>query len=171
MRIHVLLACSLAALSCAQPPRKEVAMAAARVEAARRVDAAVFAPELFKEAESSLAEATRALSSKADYRNAIRAAALAIIRADEALSKATVERTVVLRGLRQLDFELEGLLEMAALRGAREKTPRELEALRARYESFSKRRNQGDFLGALEEGSALKPDLLSFERGLRSRER
>lgn len=142
-------------------------MAAARVEAARLVDAAVFAPELFQEAESSLAEATRALASKSEYRTSIRAAALAIVRADEALSKAMAERTVVVRGLTQLDFELQGLLEMAAGRGARDKAPRELEALRARYESFSRRRNEGDFLGALEEGSALKPDLLAFERGLR----
>jgi hypothetical protein len=146
-------------------------MAAARVDAARLVDAAIFAPELFQEAEAALTEATRALSSQTEYRNSIRAAALAIVRADEAHSKAMVERTVVVRGLTQLDFELRGLLEMAVGQGAREKAPDELETLQARFESFSFRRNAGDFLGALEEGSALKPDLLAFERGLRSPER
>jgi hypothetical protein len=171
LRFLAVPAFTLLALSCAQPPRTEVAMAAARVEAARLVDAAVFAPELFREAEVALGEANRALATRTEYRTSIRAAALAIVRADEARSKAMVERAVVVRGLTQLDFELQGLLEMAAGRGAREKAPRELEAFRLRFESFSKRRNEGDFLGALEEGSALKPDLLAFERGLRGTDR
>ncbi|MGH9337483.1 MAG: hypothetical protein ACRD21_27345, partial [Vicinamibacteria bacterium] len=45
--------------ACAQPPTRELEIAASRVEAARLEDAAVFAPDLFAEAESSLAEARR----------------------------------------------------------------------------------------------------------------
>src|SRR3989304_3767509 len=54
-----------------------------------------------------------------DYLAAIQAAAHSTLRANEAFSRASSERIVVVRELDQLLFELGSLLEMAAHRGAR----------------------------------------------------
>jgi hypothetical protein len=78
----------LPAAGCAQPPTHELELTAARVEAARNQEAAVFAPELFAEAERSLAEANRLASSEGDYLAAIEAAAHSTLRANEAFSRA-----------------------------------------------------------------------------------
>jgi len=56
----------LLSAGCAQPPTRELEISAARVEAARERDAAVFAPELFAEAESSLAKAERLSANEGD---------------------------------------------------------------------------------------------------------
>jgi hypothetical protein len=153
----------LLAAGCAQPPTHELEITASRVEAARQQDAAVFAPDLFTEAESSLAEAQRLASLERDYLAAIQAAAHATLRANEAFFRASSERIVVVRKLDQLLFELEGLLEMAASRGAEEEAPAEFSALRSRYEEVRAMAEERDLLDALADGTALKPDLLAFE--------
>jgi hypothetical protein len=157
----------LLAGGCAQPPARELEIAAARVDSARREDAAVFAPDLFSQAESSLAEAQRLLSSERDYLAAIQAAAHSTLRANEAFSRATSERRVVVQKLDRLLFELQSLLEMAEYRGASEKAPLELASLRARYKAIRKIADQRDLLAALAAGTALKPELVSFEARFR----
>jgi hypothetical protein len=162
-RIAIPVAFCLLLLSCAQPPAKEVEMASARVEAARAQDAAVFAPELFAEAEDALAEARLALGEPSRYGAALRAAATASLRADEAFAKARGERIVVERRLDQLLYELESLIEMAEGSAGTE----ELAEARARYENVLALARAGNVLAAFHEGSALKPELLAIETSLR----
>jgi len=157
----------LVASGCAQPPTHELDITASRVEAARQQDGAVFAPELFAEAESSLAEAQRLASIERDYLAAIQAAAHSTLRANEAFFRASSERIVVVRKLDQLLFELEGLLEMAGDRGAAEEAPAELSAFRSRYEAIRAMVDEHDLLDALAAGMALKPELLAFEERFR----
>ena len=154
---------------CAQPPTHELEISAARVEAARQQDAAVFAPELFAEAESSLAEAQRLAASEGDYLAAIQAAAHSTVRANEAFFRASSERIVVVRKLDQLLFELGSLLEMAADRGATEEAPTELSAFHSRCEAIRAMVKDRDLLDALAAGTALKPELLSFEERFRGK--
>ncbi len=157
----------LLGVACAQPPTRELEIAAARVDSARQQDAAVFAPDLFAEAESSLAEAQRLAASERNYLAAIQAAAHSTLRADEAFSRASSERIVVVRKLDRLLFELESLLEMAADRGATEKAPLELESLRARYDAIRAMADKRDLLAALAAGTALKPELVRLEERVR----
>ncbi len=157
----------LVASGCAQPPTRELEISAARVEAAREQDASVFAPELFAEAESSLAEAERLAASEGDYLAAIQAAAHSTVRANEAFFRASSERIVVARRLDQLLFELGSLLEMAADRGAEEEAPTELSAFQSRYQAIRAMVQERDLLDALAAGTAFKPELLAFEERFR----
>jgi hypothetical protein len=165
MRGLVAVALASFLTACAQPPTKELEMAAARVEAARRFDAAVLAPEPFAEAETALERARDKLAGGARYRDAIRAAALASIRADEAAARARAERLVVTRRLDQLLFELEALLEMA--RAEDEETRVRLAQLGMRYENVVRLAESDRVLAAFAEASALKPELVELERSLR----
>jgi Domain of unknown function (DUF4398) len=153
--------------SCAQAPTHELEMTTSRVEAARSSDAPEFAPDLFAEAESSLAEARRLVDEGKDYRGAIQAMALASLRADEASVHAREERRVVERKLRRLLIDLESLLEIAVARGADGKAPSELAGLRARYESVRDLAMGSDLLEAMEAGRALRPEVLAFEERFR----
>ncbi len=74
-----------------------------------------------------------------------------------------------MRKLGRLLFELGGLLEMAADRGAEEEAPAELSALRARYEEVRAMAEERDLLDALADGMALKPELLAFEGRFRAK--
>jgi hypothetical protein len=150
-------------VSCAQAPTRELAMTTARVENARRMDAPRFAPDLFAEAESSLVEAKRLVDEEKDYRGAIRAMAVASLRADESAARADSERRVFERRLGRVLLELESLLEIAAARGAARDAPSELASLRARYEKVRDLSMGPDGLEAMEEGSALLPEILAFE--------
>ena len=154
-------------VGCAQPPTRELEITAARVEAARQKDAAVFAPELFAEAESSLAEAERLAASEGDYLAAIQAAAHSTVRANEAFFRTSSERIFVVRKLDQLLLELGSLLEMAAYRGAATEAPAELSAFQSRYEVIRAMVKERDLLDALAAGTALKPELLAFEERFR----
>lgn len=158
---------SVSLASCAQPPTRELEMTAARVESARRLDAARFAPELFAEAESALSQAKELVAEGKDYRGAIQAMALASLRADEASSRAVEQRRVTEQKLRHLLLDLESLLEIAASRGASREAPAELAGLRARYQSVRDLAIANDLPGALEAGSALRPEILDFEERFR----
>ncbi len=148
---------------CAQPPTHELEITKARVEVARQQDAAVFATELFAEAESSLAEARRLADVEGDYLAAIQAAAHATLRANEAFLRASSERIVAVRKLDQLLFELASLLEMAGERGAKEQAAAELSAFQSRFEAVRAMVEARDLLEALAVGTALKPELVEFE--------
>lgn len=142
-------------------------MTSARLERARRSDAPRFAPDLFAEAESSLAEAERLADQDKDYRGAIRLMALATLRADEATTRAEDERRLAEQRLRHLLIELESLLEIAGARGAEREAPDELARLRVRYQSVRDLAVRSDLLEALEAGSALRPEILAFEQRFR----
>jgi hypothetical protein len=152
---------------CAQAPTDELEITAARIEAARQQDATVFAPELFAEAERSFAEASRLAELEGDYLAAIQAAAHATLRANEAFSRASSERTVVSRKLDRLLFELGSLLEMAADRGATVEAAVELAGFQSRYDLIREMVEARDLLDALAAASALKPELLAFEERFR----
>lgn len=164
---------SLAFLSllagCAQPPTKELAITAERIEAAREQDAAVFAPELFAEAERSFAEANRLAELERDYLGAIQAAAHSTLRANEAFSRASIERTASGRQLDRLLLELGSLLEIAAARGATERAPTELAAFQTRYDGIRAMVEEHHLPDALAAGTALKLALIAFEERLRAK--
>jgi hypothetical protein len=157
----------LLAGGCAQAPTHELEIAASRVELARGEDAALFAPALFREAESSLAEAKRLLSAEGDYLGAVQAAAHSTLRANEAFLLSSTARTAVVQKLDRLLTELESLLEIAAARGASETASQELAQLRLRYEGVRRLREERDLFEALEAGTALKPELMAFEARFR----
>ncbi len=154
---------------CAQPPTRELEITTLRVEAAREQDAALFAPGLFAEAESSLAEAQRLAATEGNYLSAIQAAAHATLRANEAFFRARSERIVVVRKLDRLLFELESLLEMAAHRGAAAEAPLELASFQSRYGEVRTMVEERDLLDALAAGAALKPELVAFEARFRGK--
>jgi hypothetical protein len=153
--------------ACAQAPTHELEITKARVEMARQQDAAIFAPELFADAESSLAQAQRLVDVEGNHLAAIQAASHATLRANEAFARASSERIVVVRRLDQLLFELGGLLEMAALRGASEKSADELAAFRTRFDAVRTMVEGRDLLEALAIGNTLKPELVAFEERFR----
>lgn len=156
----------LTTIGCAQPPLDEVALAEARVERARRAEAATFAPLPFEAAEAAVAQARRHLEQAPEYRAALRAAAVATREADEAYRQASVSRAIVARRTARLLREMESLLEMAMERGAAA-APEELEGLRERYAQVEATAARGDLLDALAEGEAVKPALIDFERRFR----
>jgi hypothetical protein len=159
----------LLAAGCAQAPTRELEIAAFRVELARGEDAALFAPALFREAESSLAEAKRLLSAEGDYLGAVQAAAHSTMRANEAFLLSSTARTAVVQKLDRLLMDLESLLEIAADRGASETAPQELASLRSRYEGVRRLREQRELFEALAAATALKPELVAFEARFRAK--
>ncbi len=151
---------------CAQPPDSELEIAARRVEAARAVDAATFAPERLGHAELALATA-RSLTEDGSYLAAIHAAAETVIHADDAFEVSTLERSIAEQHLERCLRELEGLMEIARYRGAGSAAPSELEAFAQRYRAVKSTADGGDLLTALEQGRQLKPELLAFEQRFR----
>ena len=151
---------------CAQAPDAELSLAAKRVEAARSVDAATFAPERFGHAESALATA-RSLAEDGSYLAAIHAAAETVMHADDAFEVSTIERSTVERHLERCLQELEGLMAIARSRGAGADAPSELEAFDERYRAVKSTADGGDLLTALEQARQLKPELLAFEQRFR----
>jgi hypothetical protein len=159
----------LSLTGCAQPPTKELQITASRLEAARQQDAALFAPELFTEAERSFAEANRLAELEGDYLGSIQAASHSTLRANEAFFRASTERTVVVRKLERLLFELGSLLEIAGYRGARVEAPGELSAFESRYDAIRAMVKERDLVDALAAATALKPELLAFEERFRGK--
>lgn len=158
-----LVAMALVFAGCAQPPDKELDIAAERVASARNADAAIFAPEALAEADGALAEARR-LSDEGDYLPSIHRAAHAVSRAHVAFEDATRLGRIVRRRLERSLMELEGLLAIAESRGA---TGEELGTHRARYQAIMERAESGDLYNALAEAEAFTPELLAFEQRFR----
>lgn len=71
----------------------------------------------------------------------------------------------MVRGLDQLFFELEGLLEMAELCGAKERAPVELALFRTRFDAIRAMVEGRDLPDRV--GTELKPDLVVFEARFR----
>jgi len=151
---------------CAQPPDDELELAANRVEAARLVEAATFAPEPLGHAELALATA-RSLTEDGSYLPAIHAAAETVMHADDAFEVSTIERSMAARHLARCLHELEGLMAIARYRGAGSAAPSELEAFAERYRAVNSTADGGDLLAALEQARQLKPELLAFEQRFR----
>lgn len=87
--LPLLVAAALAA--CEQPPHRELEAAANAVEKARKGDAALYAPERMREAETALTEALRRVGTR-DYRGALSAANDATEKARTATSQAAAAR-------------------------------------------------------------------------------
>ena len=151
---------------CAQAPDAELSLAATRVEAARSIDAAIFAPERLGHAESALATA-QSLNEDGSYLAAIHAAGVAVMHADNAFDVSTIERSIAERHLERCLQELEGLMAIARYRGAGSAAPSELDAFGERYRAVKATADGGDLLAALEQGRQLKPELLAFEQRFR----
>ncbi len=161
-----LFAMTMLFAGCAQPPDSELEIAARRVEAARSVDAATFAPEPLGRAELALATA-RSLTEDGSYLPAIHAAAETVMHADDAFDVSTMERSIAERQLERCLQELEGLMAIARYRGAGSAAPSELEAFGERYRRVKSTADGGDLLTALEQARQLKPELLAFEQRFR----
>ncbi len=157
---------SVLSSGCAQPPDDELEIAAKRVEAARSVDAATFAPERLGHAELALATA-RSLTEDGSYLPAIHAAAETVMHADDAFEVSTIERSIAERYLERCLQELEGLMAIARYRGAGSAAPSELEAFGERYRAVKATADDGDLFMALEQARQLKPELLAFEQRFR----
>ena len=108
-------------------------MAASRVDRARDEEASHYAPEVFREAETSLALAREALSDSRRYREAVRQAARACLRADEARRRAAAEQEKLSRWTDRSIRECEALLEQARDLGAEIGHAGELETFVARH--------------------------------------
>lgn len=157
----------LVSWGCAQPPKREVEMAADRLEKSRTAGAAEFAADLLNEAESALREAEGALSERRNYRKAIRAAARACLRADEARDKTTGEKERVHRSVDRLLKECRALIEEARSLGAETTRSEELDSYSSRLEPIQKPLDEGRVSEALEGASQLKNDLLDFHERLK----
>jgi hypothetical protein len=153
--------------ACAQPPDKEVALAGERVEKARQAGAAHYAADLLRQAEEALAEARRSLGRPASYRAAIRAAALAALRADEA-------RALAREGRRKPTAEAERLLREAAVLIEQARSLDGAERFRSEVEDFERRLatchsdfQQGRPEKTRHDALQLKSELLALHRRLR----
>jgi hypothetical protein len=161
--------CALALIlysGCAQAPSGELELATKRVDAARSVDAAIFAPERLSQAELALATA-QSLIEDHGYRGAVHSAAEAVAHADDAFNVSTLEKSIALRRFERCLNELEGLMAIARSRGAASAAPDELSAFAERYEAIRAIAEGGDLLTALEQGRQLEPELLAFEQRFR----
>ena len=107
---------TLVALACAQPPTKEIDMTSARVARARAVDAHIYAEGLLNEAEAALADAREHLGAKR-YHAAVKAAALACGRADEAYARSILRKQRMERRAKRQLREIAALLDQARARG------------------------------------------------------
>jgi hypothetical protein len=151
---------------CAQAPTSELELAAHRVEDARAVDAAIFAPERLEQAEAALATA-RSLVESRDYRDSVHSAAEAVQHADEAFDESTLERSIAKRRVERCLNELQGLMAIARSRGAASVAADELAAFVTRYDAVKATADSGDLLTALEHGHLLEAELLAFEQRFR----
>jgi len=113
-RLCVALALLLCA--CDQPPTRELEAAEAALEEARRADAARFAPERFREAETALAEARQRLQSN-DYRGALSSAMDTVDRSRGAVQAAKAARNLAKGTVEVSQVEVQAALDdWAALR-------------------------------------------------------
>ena len=160
-----LSAAALLLAGCASPPTAELELADARVERARRVEAPLYAPEGFARAEAALAQAHRLAETADSYLEAVRRAGDAVGLADDAARDAATHKKIVERHAARCVRELEALLSMSQHGGA-ESDP-EFAALAERYRSVRATAEAGDLLGALDQGRALKPELLALEMRFR----
>lgn len=154
---------ALVLAGCAQPPDKELEIAAERVESARDADAAIFAAEALARADEALAEARR-LDDEGEYLPSIHAAGRAVEHAHVAFEDATRLGRIVRRRLERYLMELDGLLSIAESRGA---TGEELAAHRERFRAIAEKAEAGDVFNALAKAEAFTPELLAFEQRFR----
>jgi hypothetical protein len=137
-------------------------MAAARVERARADGAAFYAIDLLTEAETALGEAEGALSERRSYREAVRAAARACIRADEARRKSLEERNRIHRLADRLSKECRALIEEAHSMGLDPIQSEELDSYSVRIHSVQNLIEEKRVSEAHDNAQILKSDLLGF---------
>lgn len=137
-------------------------MAAARIERARADGAAAYATDLLAEAESALLEAEVTLSERRSYREALRAAARACIRADEAHRKALEEMRRIRRLADRLLRECRALIEEARATGLDPLQSEELDSYSVRVDSIQRLSEEKRVSEAHDSAWILKNDLLGF---------
>jgi hypothetical protein len=137
-------------------------MAAARLERARADGAAAYATDLLAEAETALREAEVALSNRRGYREALRAAARACMRADEARRKAQNEMSRIRRLADRLLRECRALIEESHAMGLDSIQSEELDSYSPRVDSIQKLFEERRISEAHDSAWILKNDLLGF---------
>jgi hypothetical protein len=152
--------------SCAQPPTAEIDIAEARVERAQREGAAEYAPEILIEAEEALSRARALQSDSSRYRDAIRAAAEACLRSDDAREKAIQEKSKIARSADRCLREIRALLEESRSLGAERTASENLETYRTRAERIGSTLEAGSVSEAFAEAETLKQELLVWLRDL-----
>jgi len=154
--------------ACAQAPTKEMELAAIRVASARKAGAGIYAPELLREADEALASARSQIAGGSrNYRPAIRTAAFACIRADEARSYALDGRRKPSADAERLIREVEALLDLTRSRGASSRFPEIMSAMEARLEAQRASLAEGRPETSREMGLLTKAGLLELDRKLR----
>ena len=164
MKALVALTAALVLSACAQPPTKELEIAAARIAAAEDAGAALFAPERLGEATRALREAERLTKEDHRYREALRLAGTCVLHADAAFTETVAEKRVIARHLDRAFKELEGLLAIARSRGATEDA---VTPYRVRLDALRETASRGDLLEALDGARALELEALAFEQRFR----
>ena len=107
-RCGVVIAFAFAALSCSEPPLKEFHQAEGALTAARAADAATYAPETLRAAETALANYDAAVTQH-DYRQALNAALAARDQAYEAAKEASNRKAELRSRAESLIKQLETL--------------------------------------------------------------
>jgi len=153
---------------CAQPPDKEVEIAAARVARARQAGAAHYAPLLLRQAEGAIEDARRNLSRRETYRNAVRAASFASLRAEEARAVATQGRRKPTAEALRLLREAAALIEQARSLDRAQRFPREIEGFKGRLASLESALTEGQPEKAREGAHQLKAELLALHQQLQA---
>jgi len=130
------------------------------------MEAFVYAVEPFALAETALADARR-LSDGESYLDALRRAGESVGLADQAYVLARQQKAILTRRVARCIKELEGLLDIARSKGARDQAPEEYEGLSERARAVESLAASGDLPGAYDQGIRLKPELLALEMRFR----
>ena len=169
MRFFCFLSLSAAVLwGCAQPPDKEVEMAAARVARAREAGAAHYAPVLLRQAEGAIVDARRNLARRETYLSAVRAASIASLRAEEARVVATQGRRKPTAEAVRLLREAAALIEQARALDRAQRFPREIEGFKSRLASLESALTEGQPEKAREGAHQIKAELLALHQRLKA---
>jgi len=153
-------------LGCAQPPTHEIDIAAARIQMAQREGAAEYAEELLLEAENALAHARELLGDPNNYREAVRAAATASLRADAARGRAIEEKNKIAGSASRCLREIRALLEESKSLGAERIAPNALATYVIHADTVQSTLDAGNVADAFTASEALKQDLLVWLKEL-----
>ncbi len=147
---------------CAQPPTAEVEIAVARIEMAQKEGASEYASEILLEAEEAMSRAQTYLSDPNRYREAVREAATACLRADEARGRAIEQKDKIARSADRSLREIRALLEESRSLGAERNA---LESYVTRADTIQSKLEDGSVADAFAASETLKQELLAWLKG------
>jgi hypothetical protein len=148
--------------NCAQAPTEEVEMAARRVGRALEADGSLHAPDLMDGAQAALLLARNHLSDRRQFRDAVEAAALACLKADEARARALEVKQRIARMTERCLMEIRALMDEARSHGAGKILGEQLAAFASRHAALEALLDRGSIYEAQEGALVLKDDLLRF---------